>query len=40
GCKKCISKGPMDTFLEGCPWDAIDMLPLDKYEEKFGTLPY
>ena len=40
GCKKCISKGPMDTFLEGCPWDAIDMIPLDQYEEKFGTLPY
>ncbi len=40
GCKKCISKGPMDTFLEGCPWDAIDMVPLDQYEAKFGTLPY
>ena len=40
GCKKCISKGPMDTFLEGCPWDAIDMVPLDEYEAKFGSLPY
>ena len=40
GCKKCISKGPMDTFLEGCPWDAIDMMPLDQYEAKYGTLPY
>jgi len=40
GCKKCITKGPMDTFLEGCPWDAIDMIPLDKYEADFGTLPY
>ena len=30
----------MDTFLEGCPWDAIDMVPLDKYEAEFGTLPY
>ena len=40
GCKKCISKGPMDTYLEGCPWDAIDMVPLDQYEAKFGSLPY
>jgi len=40
GCKKCISKGPMDTFLEGCPWDAIEMVPLEQYEEEFGTLPY
>ncbi len=40
GCKKCTSKGPMDTFLEGCPWDAIDMVPLAEYEEEFGTLPY
>jgi len=40
GCKKCTSKGPMDTFLEGCPWDAIDMVDLEEYEEKFGELPY
>ncbi len=40
GCKKCTSKGPMDTFLEGCPWDAIDMLKLDDYEKKYGELPY
>ena len=30
----------MDTFLEGCPWDAIDMLPIDTYEKKYGELPY
>jgi ferredoxin len=40
GCKKCTSKGPMDTFLEGCPWDAIDMVPLAEYEDTFGALPY
>lgn len=40
GCKKCISKGPMDTFLEGCPWSAIDMLPLEEYETEYGELPY
>ncbi|CCQ91847.1 putative Ferredoxin [Nitrospina gracilis 3/211] len=40
GCKKCVSKGPMDTFLEGCPWDAIDMLPLADYEKKYGEMPY
>lgn len=40
GCKKCTSKGPMDTFLEGCPWDAIDMWSLAKYETEKGELPY
>ena len=27
GCKLCTSKGPDGAFLEGCPWDAIDMVP-------------
>ncbi|MDH5763588.1 MAG: 4Fe-4S ferredoxin [Nitrospinota bacterium] len=40
GCKKCTSKGPMDTYLEGCPWDAIDMIPLEEYESTYGELPY
>ena len=34
GCKKCISKGPDDTFLDGCPWDAIDMVPREDVEEE------
>ena len=29
GCKKCISKGPDDIYLDGCPWDAIDMVPIE-----------
>ncbi len=40
GCKLCTSKGPDGAFLEGCPWDAIDMVPLAEFEAKFGTLPY
>ncbi len=40
GCKLCISKGPEDTFLDGCPWDAIDMIPLAQFEEEQGELPY
>ena len=27
GCQKCISKGPDGAFLDGCPWDAIEMIP-------------
>src|SRR6516165_9266031 len=26
GYKKCISKGPDSSFLDGCPWDAIEMV--------------
>ena len=40
GCKKCIARGPEGTFLEGCPWDAIDMVPLREWEAEHGALPY
>jgi ferredoxin len=40
GCKLCTSKGPEGAFLEGCPWDAIDMVPLAEFERQYGTLPY
>ncbi len=32
GCKKCISKGPDGCFLDGCPWDAIEMIPIEDVE--------
>ncbi|MBI3267497.1 MAG: 4Fe-4S ferredoxin [Planctomycetes bacterium] len=38
GCKKCISKGPLDTYLEGCPWDAIDMVSLTDFEKAHGVI--
>ncbi len=40
GCKSCISKGPDGTHLEGCPWDAIDMIALPDFEAEHGELPY
>lgn len=40
GCKLCTSKGPEGAFLDGCPWDAIDMMPLEQYEREHGPLPY
>ncbi len=40
GCKLCTSKGPEGTFLDGCPWDAIDMVDLAQVEAEFGALPY
>lgn len=40
GCKLCTSKGPDGAFLEGCPWDAIDMVPLAEFEARHGALPY
>jgi ferredoxin len=40
GCKLCTSKGPDGTFLEGCPWDAIDMVPIAEFEASVGVLPY
>src|SRR5436190_4747585 len=32
GCQKCTSKGPDGAFLDGCPWDAIEMVPTDDWE--------
>lgn len=40
GCKLCTSKGPEGAFLDGCPWDAIEMVSLQDYETIHGPLPY
>jgi len=40
GCRKCISKGPDGTYLEGCPWGAIDMVNIKDVEAVHGELPY
>src|SRR5712692_2135950 len=36
GCQKYISKGPDGAFLDGCPWDAIEMIPTDDWEAMHG----
>jgi Fe-S-cluster-containing dehydrogenase component len=40
GCRRCITKGPEDIVLDGCPWDSIIMSPLEEYEKENGILPY
>ncbi len=40
GCRKCTTKGPEGTFLDGCPWDAIAMVDTPDYETSHGELPY
>jgi ferredoxin len=40
GCKQCITKGKDGILLEGCPWDAIDMVPVVEVEEIYGELEY
>lgn len=40
GCKKCISSGPQGLFLDGCPWDAIAMVPTPEWEQEHGVLPF
>ncbi len=40
GCKACNSRGPDGTFLEGCPWGAIDMVDRKAFETEHGELPY
>ncbi len=32
GCAACTSKGPDGTFLDGCPRDAIEMVPTEAGE--------
>jgi ferredoxin len=40
GCKKCVSRGPESTFLDGCPWDAIRLVPTAEWEAEHGPLAY
>lgn len=40
GCKKCIGQGPEGILLDGCPWDAIEMVPTPQWETLHGELPY
>jgi ferredoxin len=40
GCRKCVREGPDEAFLDGCPWDAIVMVPTRDWEEEHGELPY
>ncbi len=37
GCKLCTPHGPDGTFVDGCPWDAIDMIAIEEVEKKLGT---
>jgi ferredoxin len=37
GCAKCTSKGPDGTFLDGCPWDAIEMHATEDWEASHGV---
>jgi ferredoxin len=38
GCAKCTSKGPDGTFLDGCPWDAIEMVATEEWEAAHGLV--
>jgi len=38
GCAKCTSKGPDGTFLDGCPWDAIEMVAIEQWEAGRGIV--
>jgi ferredoxin len=40
GCKKCTSKGPDGAFLDGCPWDAIEMIDIRAAEGIYGEMRY
>jgi ferredoxin len=40
GCRKCLRQGAEGSFLDGCPWDVIVMVPTRDWEEEHGQLPY
>jgi len=40
GCKKCVTRGPQGAFLDGCPWDAIVLVPTPEWEAIHGDLAY
>ena len=40
GCKRCTTKGPDGVCLDGCPWNAIDMVATQDFEALHGEMPY
>lgn len=36
GCGACITSGPMETRLGGCPWDAIILKPVGENRDHAG----
>jgi len=32
GCRNCVTRGPLGAYIEGCPWNAITMVPLSDGE--------
>ena len=40
GCRKCLKHGADCMFIDGCPWDAIVMVPTPEWEMEHGELPY
>ncbi len=40
GCRKCVTRGPEASILDGCPRDAIVMVPTTEWEAEYGDLPY
>jgi hypothetical protein len=30
----------MGSYLEGCPWNAIDMIDIKSFEGQWGDLPF
>jgi ferredoxin len=40
GCRKCVTSGPDASVLDGCPWDAIVLVPTAEWEARHGRLAY
>lgn len=40
GCRLCVARGPDGALLEGCPWDAIEMVDTRDLEAALGELPW
>lgn len=32
GCRSCVARGYLGAYIEGCPWNAISMVPLNGEE--------
>lgn len=33
GCRSCVTRGYLGSYIEGCPWNAITMIPLKNGEQ-------
>lgn len=33
GCSGCLTRGPLGSYVQGCPWNAITLVPVQEAQD-------